>query len=107
MSAVLKPSTASVQTVKLLINGQFVESKAAAVEVIGRIIRIERIVTSVEMKLRAADAPSHASDDGAKTRMWAEVVGQIVKAQHDIDFRVICAGHTQGGDDAAVIRDVA
>ncbi|MFO0325939.1 MAG: CoA-acylating methylmalonate-semialdehyde dehydrogenase, partial [Burkholderiales bacterium] len=30
MSAVLKPSTASVQTVKLLINGQFVESKAAA-----------------------------------------------------------------------------
>jgi malonate-semialdehyde dehydrogenase (acetylating)/methylmalonate-semialdehyde dehydrogenase len=30
MSAVLKPSTASVQTVKLLINGQFVESNASA-----------------------------------------------------------------------------
>ena len=76
-------------------------------KVVGRVIGGERVVASVEMELRTADAARDASDDGAEIRMRAEVVLQIVEAQHDIHLRAISAGHPQSGDDAAVVGDVA
>ena len=85
----------------------FVESARAAVKMIGCVIGGERVIVSVEMELRTADAARDASDDGAETRMRAEVVLQIVEAQHDIHLRAIRAGHPQSGDDAAVVGDVA
>ena len=76
-------------------------------KVIGCVIGGERVIVSVEMELRTADAACNASDDGAETRMRSEVVLQIVEAQHDIHLRAISAGHPQSGDDAAVVGDVA
>jgi hypothetical protein len=43
----------------------FVESARATVKVVGRVIGGERVVASVEMKIRTADAARDASDDGA------------------------------------------
>ena len=85
----------------------FGESTRATVKVVGRVIGGERVVASVEMELRPADAARDASDNGAEIRMRSEVVLQIVEAQHDIHLRAVSAGHPQGGDDAAVVGDVA
>jgi hypothetical protein len=71
----------------------FVESARATVKVVGRVIGGERVVASVEMELRTANAARDASDDGAETRDNLVFAGKLMTYEVGIRF---LTDHLQG-----------
>ena len=84
-----------------------VESREPAVEVVRSVICGERVFAAVEQELGPADASCDTADERSKKRMRAKIVFKFVESQHDIGHGLIRARDTNGGDNTAVVGDVA
>jgi len=76
-------------------------------EVVRSIIRGECEFTAIEVEFRSADPPRNATHEGPKKWVRVQVILELVETKYDIDLGLIDPRHSDRGNNAAIVRDIA
>lgn len=69
---------------------------------VGRLVRGQRILVTVEPEASSADAVREAPDDAAEVGMRLEVALPVVEAQHHVPHTPVPVRHAQTGQGRAM-----